>query len=106
MIALIALLFTGKTIAQNFVWKDDLTLWTHGVEVAPDQTMSHYVLGTHYIKEQRADKIVETYEEYVRLDPNNFQVVSNLASAHLLMYEANKDRKHVDRAIALCEYGA
>src|SRR5215213_8913528 len=71
VIVVIALLFTGKTIAQNQVWKDDLTLWTHGVEAAPDQSMSYFILGSHYIKEQRADKIVETYEEYVKLDPKN-----------------------------------
>ncbi|HVF90655.1 MAG TPA: hypothetical protein VNH22_11355, partial [Blastocatellia bacterium] len=105
VIVVIALLFTGKTIAQNQVWKDDLTLWTHGVEAAPDQSMAYFILGTHYIKEQRADKIVETYEEYVKLDPHNLTVVSNLAAAHLLVYEATRERAHIDRAIALSESG-
>ncbi|HYP25661.1 MAG TPA: tetratricopeptide repeat protein [Blastocatellia bacterium] len=105
VIVVIVLLFTGKTIAQNTVWKDDLTLWTHGVEAAPDQTMSYYVLGTHYVKEGRADKIVETYEQYVKLDPDNVSVLSNLAAAHLLVYEGTRERAHIDRAIALCERG-
>jgi tetratricopeptide (TPR) repeat protein len=58
------------------------------------------------------DKAAETLEGYVKLNPNNMIVVSNLAAAHLVIYQnqaavnpAAADRAHLDRAAALCEKG-
>ena len=102
---LLCAILAGKTYAQNTVWKDDETLYTHGAEAAPDNLMSHFVLAFFYIKqpEQQPDKVVQEFERYVDLDPNNPVVLGNLAAARLQMYERNLDRAHIDRAIALCE---
>jgi tetratricopeptide (TPR) repeat protein len=105
LVVIIALLLSAKTFAQNGVWKDDLTLWNHGVEVASDQTMPYFVLGFEYIDHQRMDKVVEAFEQYVKLDQKNVIVLSNLAAAHLFEYERTRDRAHVDRTIWLCERG-
>ena len=54
---------------------------------------------------------VETFEQFLTLQPNNLVVISNLASARLVVYETQilsrmaPDRTHIDRAIALCEQG-
>jgi protein O-mannosyl-transferase len=108
LVGLIALLLTGKTIAQNGVWKDDMTLWEYGVEVAPDQPMSHFVLGHKYINQQRADKVAEELERYMEMKSDNLIVITNLAAAHLLLYQeqlrvnpSKPDRSHLDRIIAL-----
>jgi tetratricopeptide (TPR) repeat protein len=112
LVGLIALLLTGKTLAQNTVWKDDLPMWEHGAEVASDQAMPHYILGHKYFNLQEFNKMVEELERYMEINPNNFIVISNLASAHLLLYQeqlrnnpAQADRAHLDRIIALCEMG-
>ena len=112
LVGLIALLLTGKTIAQNNVWKDDMTLWEHGVEIATDQPMSHFVLGHKYLNQQRWDKVVEELERYMEIRSNNLVVITNLASAHLVVYQeelknnpAKASRAHLDRIIALCEMG-
>jgi tetratricopeptide (TPR) repeat protein len=105
LVTVIALLLTAKTVAQNTVWENDLRLWTHGVEVASDQTMPYFVLGFEYVDQQRMDKVVETLEQYMKLDQNNLIVLSNLSAAHLFEYERTRDRAHVDRAIWLCEKG-
>ncbi|MEW6125469.1 MAG: tetratricopeptide repeat protein [Acidobacteriota bacterium] len=105
MVGLIALLFTGKTFAQNLAWKNDLTLWEHSVAVASDQPMASFILGHQYIKYNQWQKVIDNLERYVELKPSNPVVLSNLAAAHLQMYEANRDRAHVVRAIALCEQG-
>src|SRR6185369_8320324 len=34
---LLILLLAGKSLAQNATWRDDITVWTHGVEIAPEQ---------------------------------------------------------------------
>jgi tetratricopeptide (TPR) repeat protein len=110
LVGLIALLMTGKTIAQNGVWKDDMTLWEYGAEVAPDQPMSHFVLGHKYINQQKWDKVAEELEKYMEMRSDNLVVITNLASAHLVLYQeqmqknpAKADRAHLDRIVALYE---
>jgi tetratricopeptide (TPR) repeat protein len=112
VVAVLALLLTTKTFAQNFSWKDDMTLWMHSAEVADDQAMAHYVLGHKYIDRQMMDKAIDELEKFMAMRSDNVIVVNNLAAAHLLRYEneftfdrAHADRAHVDRAIALCNTG-
>jgi tetratricopeptide (TPR) repeat protein len=112
VVGLILILLTGRTLAQNNVWVNDMAVWMHGAETAVDQPMSHYVLGHKYINMQNWEKAVEELEQYMALYPANPVVISNLATCHLLLYEyqysvdrANADRAHIDRAIALCEKG-
>ena len=107
----LAVLLSGKTLAQNRVWNSDDDLWSHGAEVAPDQKMPYYILGHHELKHQKMRQAIDAFERYMELEPNNIIVITNLASAHLVMYEAQvtsktaPDRAHIDRAIALCEKG-
>ena len=108
---LVVAVLSGKTLAQNPVWNSDDDLWNHGVEVASDQTMPYFILGHHEIKHQRIRQAIDAFERYMEIEPNNLVVITNLASAHLVMYEtqvASKttpDRAHIDRAIGLCEKG-
>lgn len=112
VVALVAIVLTGKTLAQNTVWKDDLTLWNYGVEAAPDQPMSHYILAHKYIDHRDPEMAIEELEAYMRLKQDNLIVLSNLAAAHLVSYQnqaavnpGTADRAHLDRAAALCEKG-
>jgi tetratricopeptide (TPR) repeat protein len=105
IITLLTILFTGRTLAQNSVWKDDMTLWIHGAEVASDQTMPNFILGHEYVKKQQPQKAIEIFEHYMELQPANVVVITNLANAHLQMYEFNHLRSHLTRGIELCEQG-
>jgi tetratricopeptide (TPR) repeat protein len=105
VVIIIAIIFTGKTLAQNTTWKDDLTLWSHGAEVASDQPMANFILGHYYVRMQQPQRVIELLEQYVKLKPDNAMVITNLANAHLQMYELTNDRTHLDRGIALCEQG-
>ncbi len=105
IVAIICLLMTGKSLAQNPVWKDDMALYTHGLEVADEQLMPHYILGHKYIKEKRYDKAVEELEKCLEIDPSNYIVLTNLPPAHIEVYTQTKDRSHLDRAIELAEKG-
>lgn len=112
LVAILVLILTGKTLSQNAVWRDDMTLWVHGAEVRPEEPISHYTLGHKYIQQEKPEKAVEELEEYMRLNPKNLGVINNLAAAHLVVYQyqsaanpATADRAHLDRAVALCEKG-
>lgn len=105
VIVAIVLAMMVTTVIQNTVWEDDLTLWEYGVKAAPDQTMPHFILGHKNLTRNDTLAVVENFENYMKLDPNNAVVVSNLAAAHLFAYEITNDRKHIDRSIALSEKG-
>jgi Tfp pilus assembly protein PilF len=105
VVVIVGLLLGGKTFAQNEVWKDDMTLYGHGVQVAGDQAMPHFILGYQYFKRQDWEDMVDQLEAFIQMDKTNAPTFANLASAHLLRFEATQDRSHLDRAIALCQEG-
>ncbi len=104
-IVIVALLLTGKTWAQNQTWKDDMSVWMHGGEVASDQPMANYILGHQYVRRQEPTKVIEIFERYLQLRPGNVVVINNLAAAYLQNFELTNDRKNLDRAKVLCEEG-
>jgi protein O-mannosyl-transferase len=105
VVILLAMIFTGKTVAQNTNWENDLTLWSHGAEVASEQPMPNFILGHYYVKLQQPQKVIDILEHYVELKADNPMVLTNLANSHLQMFEFNKERQHLKRAIEICEQG-
>ena len=117
LVGVLVILFAGKSVAQNTVWKDDMAVWMHGVETAPEQPMSHYILGYKFIA--RGDYAQNDYqnaarqlEEYLKLVPDNLIVITNLASAYSLVYQYNAamsgdraDPAPLTRAMELCQKG-
>jgi protein O-mannosyl-transferase len=109
---LLVFLFAGKSFAQNAAWRDDMTVWYHGVEAAPEQAMSHYILGHKLIKLGEYGKSAEQFEDYLKLSPDNVIAITNLASDLVLKYQyqaasnpATADRAIVDRALELAQRG-
>src|SRR4030095_8057645 len=112
VVGVLVFLLAGKSLAQNAMWEDDLTVWRYGVEIAPDQSISHYILGHKFIDMGEYAKGAEEFEKYMKLTPNNLIVISNCAAAYVLVYQyqaatkpATADRAPLDRALELCEMG-
>jgi len=110
--AVLVLLLGGKSLAQNTIWKDDMTLWYHGEEAASEQFMSHYILGHKLINLGEYVLAAQRLEECLKLSPENLVVISNLASADVLIFQyqfANNpvtaDHALLERALELCEKG-
>jgi protein O-mannosyl-transferase len=112
VVGLLVFLLAGKSLAQNTTWEDDMTVWLHGVEKAPEQSMPHYVLGHKFIDQGDYIRAAEQLEQYMKLTPDNLIVISNLAASYVLIYQyqaavnpATADRAPLDRALELCEKG-
>ena len=110
--ALIVLLLSAKSIAQNTTWEDDMAVWAHGAKAASDQSMSHYVLGHKLINRGEYERAGNHFEEFLKISPDNVIVISNLASTKVVMYQnaaaqnpATADRALLDSAVKLCEKG-
>ena len=112
LVSVLVFLLAGRSVAQNTTWKDDLTVWLHGVETAPEQSISHYILGHKFISRAEYQKAAEQLEEVLKSSPNNLVATTNLASAYSLIYQyratANPDTADpapLTRAIELCQKG-
>ena len=112
VVTVLVFLLAGKSLAQNTTWKDDMTVWLHGVETAPEQPISHFVLGHKFLIASQYSNAAEQFEEYMKLNPNNPIVIGNLASLYVLIFQYQAsinpgaaDRTSLDRATALCEQG-
>jgi tetratricopeptide (TPR) repeat protein len=112
LVGLLVLLLAAKSFAQNTTWRDDMTLWSHGVEAAAEQPMSHYILGHKLINLGDFEKAAGQLEEFLKLNPGNLIVMSNLASTNVIIYQnaaaqnpGAADRALLDRALELCEKG-
>ncbi len=68
----IAGLYGIKTLAQNGVWKDNLTLYEAGIETAPESWRSHNLLAVQYTKMLRDEKDAAKKNEIYRKAITNF----------------------------------
>lgn len=62
-IAVLLVLYSTKTISRNTDWKDNITLYTHDVELNPGSAKTHYYLGNELIK-----KIAEEEKDPLKRD--------------------------------------
>lgn len=112
IVAALVFLLAGKSLALNTTWKDDITVWSHGAETAPEQPISHFILAHKLIVRGQYEKAKEQFDEYMKLRPDNAIVIGNLAALCVLLYQgqaavnqAAADRTLLDRALALGEQG-
>ena len=112
VVALLVLLLAGKSVALNTTWKNDMSVWFHGEETAPEQPISHFILGHKLINLSQFSKSAEQLEEYMKLKSDNPIVIGNLAADYVLIYQyqasvnpSAADRASLDRALVLCEQG-
>lgn len=57
VIGTILLLYSVKTISRNNDWKDNITLYTHDVELNPESAKTHYYLGNELIKKIAEEEV-------------------------------------------------
>jgi len=63
VIGVFLMLYSVKTISRNSDWKDNITLYTHDVELNPNSAKTHYYLGNELIKkiaEEETDSVKRT----------------------------------------------
>ena len=92
-------LYSFKTITRNPVWKDNLSLFGHDVEVADNSTKAHSNLGVEYllnlypevrdsaIQNNYLDKAIVEFNKAINIDNNIREDYIFLARAYLLKKE-------------------
>jgi Flp pilus assembly protein TadD len=72
---------TAATLAQNAVWRDDVTLWSDTVVKVPSSAMAHQALGGALLGAGRIPEAVGALARAVELAPGSAESRVNLASA-------------------------
>ena len=93
-LALIGVLYAGKTMARNEVWASNLDLYKSGLETAPDSWRAQYLLGVEYtrmISDERDPKIkMELYTNAVQGFDKSLKILPNNSDVYLLRGYANE----------------
>jgi tetratricopeptide (TPR) repeat protein len=105
VIAVISLLYAGKTIARNEVWNSNLDLYKSGMETAPDSWRAQYLLGVEYTKQinDEHDPRVknELFTNALECLNKSLQILPNNSDVYLIKgYAYEFEGGHDDSSIA------
>lgn len=97
----------GKALAQGGMKDKALTVLTDNqVPNACSRSEALLTLGTHYLKIGRISDAATTYQELAQLDPDNPEVLVNLAAAASHAGDFQAMKRHLDRALQIAPQSA
>jgi tetratricopeptide (TPR) repeat protein len=67
----LVLLYGWAAYERNFVWKDNLSLWSDVVEKSPYKARGYNEIGMYYYERQMPDTAVSFFRNSLFLDPNS-----------------------------------
>jgi len=89
---LLLLTFTTETWFQNRYWQNSVTLFTHSVNVTPNNFVAHNILGNTLEKQGKLIEAISHYAEALKIN-------SNYAEAHNNLGYTLTRQKHYKEAI-------
>ena len=90
-----------ETIIELPQWKNDLALYSHGVAVAPDNSIAVNNLATVLKFQGDLDRAVGLYKQVLAREPNNWLSLYNLGHAYYKLGALDEADQCLSRAIAL-----
>ena len=98
----IALLLLGiRTVLRNRDWKDELTLWTKAVQVAPHSYWAHQRLGDAYKALSRYVEAIREYEAVQTLTPGYATEYIAIGDSHRRMGQYTEAADQFKQALAI-----
>jgi tetratricopeptide (TPR) repeat protein len=82
-------------------WSDDISLYTHALESAPESAVTLRYLGAALLRQQRAADAVPYLAKALRGDSNDYYVHLNLAECHRGLGDLQEATVHLRAAISL-----
>jgi len=87
------------TLQQVRVWKDDFTLFSHGVAVNPDNYVAQVNLGEVMARNGRYDDAIFRFREALRVYPADTLALTGLAQAYRELGETGKAQEYYLEAL-------
>lgn len=102
--ALVALvLFSFRTVRRNADWRDDLTLWSKTVQVAPQGARARNNLGVAYIRRGQLTRAEQEMEAAVQIKPDFAVAHGNLGKIALDRDDLERAERELETALRLKE---
>lgn len=100
----VLILFSYKTWSRNPDWKDNYTLYSHDVNLAPNSVKAHYYLGLELVKvvaaaEPDSARKRKIYEEGIAELERAVKILPTFANAYTQMGVAYYRMKNYEKAI-------
>ena len=89
------------TVVQAGSWKNGLTLFTHGVEVAPENSLAQYNIGVVLARQGRVDEAIDHYERAITARPRFAAAHDNLGWALAKQGRAAAALEHYREALRI-----
>jgi len=99
--SVVVVLLGLRTVWRNRDWKDDLTLWTKTVEVAPQAARVRNNLGAAYLRRGQGAHAREQLEEALRIAPNSPYARANLGKVYLDSGDLASAERELDAALRI-----
>jgi len=100
-VTLILLLLATRTIIRNRDWRDQFTLYLQALHTSPNSVKVHTYMGGAYVARNELDKGIEEYRIAESIDPNFFELLTNLGVALLKKGRTDEAIADFHRALAL-----
>ena len=100
LVGVIAAFFGGVTVAEQMQWRDDIALYTRGIESAPDNPTVRDNLGNAFLDEH-PEKAVPLYIGVLKSDPQFWRSNYNLGVAYYKLGEYQKAETSLQQAIRI-----
>jgi tetratricopeptide (TPR) repeat protein len=95
VLIVLLLIYGGATYQRNFIWKDDISLWSDCVKKSPQKARPYIWVGLEYQKKGLLDKAIFQYRRALSLKPNR----SDEADAHNNLGLCYIDKGWIEMAI-------
>jgi tetratricopeptide (TPR) repeat protein len=104
ILCLIVPLLMWSTWHHTGYWKDNVTLFSHAIDVTKDNYLAHNSLGVALCNRGEFDAGINHYIEALRIYPEHIQALNNLGAALVKEREYGKSIEHFKKAIQLDPY--
>jgi hypothetical protein len=93
--------FVSLTSLQTRHWRNTETLFTHALEVSPDDPVAHNNLGLYLLGRGRTREALVHFERAVAIMPGHLEARNNLAVAHLKLGEREEAKRMLGELLAI-----
>lgn len=98
---LLSTLLAARTVSQQSVWKDSVSLWTHVLEVEGEVPLAYNSRGLVYQEMGDHQKAIADFNRAIELDPGYAFPYNNRGYSYQKMNDREKAQRDYDKAIEL-----
>ena len=101
VLAFLTILLGVGTLVQQGQWRSNLSLYQHGVRVAPDNNLAVNNLGNELLEQGHYDQAIELYQKVLLRRPNFWLANFNLGYAYYKVNMLDEAEWYLNRAIQI-----